>query len=573
MKEERKADRILKNGQIYTVDLEGNQVEYEAMAVLGEKILSLGTNAELQAFAGPDTEMVDLGGRTVLPGLADSHLHASMTTELLFDFSLRGVEFAPEWTRRDYIRAYQEMLRKYRDEHPQAELIRGMGWNPVLFVAFVEGQPQASDLDEVVSDIPVMLRSFDHHYLWVNSKALELAGIGKETETPRNGVVERDEEGNPSGIFQETTAMDLLIRNLPGADYTVEEYKAGIRLYQEEFGSKYGNTLIFDAYCSENARQAYRELEESGELHMRVKSSFYADPSLPADQFDEMIRDKEQYRSEGFGIRTVKFFIDGSGLSFYLKEPFEEEWLAGLGMKAGYRGYAQWTPEELKEIFLRLDTEGLQIHLHCMTDGAVKAAVDAFAYVAQFNDIARNRHTITHLMLADKRDIERMAKMGIIAAIQPMWAIADSMSEQNGVAMLGKERIQNTYLFGSMRKAGCRISCGTDFPVTIPPSPYIGMGTGMTRTITPAHPEYETYKGISLGAEEEKVSLKEMVEGYTISSAYQCFLEDITGSLEPGKSADFAVLDRRLTDTEPQELGNIRVKQTFFKGKEVYSGE
>lgn len=303
--------------------------------------------------------MVDLGGRTVLPGLADSHLHASMTTEL----------------------------------------IRGMGWNPVLFVAFAEGQPQASDLDE------------------------------------------------------------------------------------------------------------------SGELHMRVKSSFYADPSLPADQFGDMIRDKEQYRSEGFGIRTVKFFIDGSGLSFYLKEPFEEEWLAGLGMKAGYRGYAQWTPEELKEIFLRLDTEGLQIHLHCMTDGAVGAAVDAFAYVAQFNDIARNRHTITHLMLADKRDIERMAKMGIIAAIQPMWAIADSMSEQNGAAMLGKERIQNTYLFGSMRKAGCRISCGTDFPVTIPPSPYIGMGTGMTRTITPAHPEYETYKGIALGAEEEKVGLKEMVEG------------------------------------------------------------
>lgn len=570
MREERNADRILKNGSIYTVDLAGNQFEYEAMAVAGEKIIALGRSSELAALAGPDTEWMDLDGNTVLPGLSDSHLHASMTTELLFDFSLRGVEFDPDRTRADYIRAYQEMLRAYRAEQPEAKLIRGMGWNPVLFVAFAQGQPQAQDLDEVVSDVPVMLRSFDHHYLWVNSKALELAGIDRQTETPRNGVVERDEAGNPTGIFQETTAMDLLIRNLPGADYTVEEYKAGIRFYQEEFGSKYGNTLIFDAYCSENARQAYRELEESGDLHMRVKTSFYADPSLPEAQFNEMIRNKGKYCSEGFGIRTVKFFIDGSGLSFYLKEPFEKEWLAGLGMKEGYRGYVQWTQEELNETFLKLDTEGLQIHLHCMTDGAVKMAVDAFEYVSNFNDVSKNRHTITHLMLADERDIERMAKMGIIAAIQPMWAIADSMSEQNGIAMLGKERIQNTYRFGAMRKAGCRISCGTDFPVTIPPSPFIGMGTGMTRTITPAHPEYETYKGLSLGAEEEKVSLKEMVEGYTISSAYQCFLEDITGSLEMGKSADFVILDRNIRETKPEELGNIQVKQTWFKGKVVY---
>ena len=124
-------------------------------------------------------------------------------------------------------------------------------------MAFSEGQPEAGDIDKVIKDIPVILRSFDHHYLWVNSKALELAGITSETPSPRNGVVERNEKGDPTGLFQETTAIDLLMRNLSGADYTVEEYKAGILHYQQEFGSKYGNTLIFDAYCSENARQAY----------------------------------------------------------------------------------------------------------------------------------------------------------------------------------------------------------------------------------------------------------------------------------------------------------------------------
>lgn len=571
MKQEKQADLVLKNGHIYTIDLKGNPSEYKAMAVLGETICALGNPEEMEGRTGADTRVMDLKGNTVLPGLADSHLHASMTTELLFDFSLRGVDLDPNMTRRDYIKAYQEKLRQHVRQNPEAELIRGMGWNPILFVAFAEGQPTAADLDEVVKDIPVILRSFDHHYLWVNSKALELAGITKETDTPRNGVVERDKEGNPTGVFQETTAIDLLIRNLPGADYTVEEYKAGIRFYQEEFGNPYGTTLIFDAYCSENARQAYREMETSGELHMRVRTSFYADPSLEASQFDDMIRDKDKDRSEGFSIQTVKFFIDGSGLSFYMNEPFERNWLQGLGMEEGYRGYSQWTQEELNEIFLRLDRAGLQIHLHCMGDGAVRRAADAFEYVSQFNDVSKNRHTITHLMLADPKDLERMGKLGIIAAIQPMWAMADSMSEESGAAMMGNERSHNMYLFGTMKRAGCRLTCGTDFPVTIPPSPFLGIETGMTRAITPPHPEYETYKELTLGEESEKVSLDDMLEGYSISSAYQCFLEGKTGSLEVGKSADFVILDRKLMAAEPETIGSAQAVHTFFKVKEVYT--
>ncbi|MCQ4636202.1 amidohydrolase [Anaerovorax odorimutans] len=565
------ADLILRGGQIYSINSSGKRVEYEAMAVSGETILALGTNEDMKPLIAEKTKILDLEGKTVLPGLADSHLHASMTAELIFDFDLRGVEFTPDKTRDDYIREYQEKIKAYVENNGDVAIVRGSGWNPTLFVSDPMGQPMAADIDAVCPDIPVILRSFDHHYLWVNSKALELAGITKDTPSPRNGVVERGPIGNPSGIFQETTAIDLLLRNLPGADYSVEEYKEGIKYYQTKFGSLYGNTLIFDAYCSENARKAYMELEQEGALNLRVRSSFYADPSLPAEQFDTIIAEKDRYCSDGFTIRTVKFFIDGSGLTFFLNEPFEKEWLESIGMEEGYRGYAQWTQEELNEYFLKLDSAGLQIHLHCMTDGAVRMALDAFEYAAGFNDIRKNRHTITHIMLADEADIRRMGELGIIAAIQPMWAIADSMSEEAGAAMLGEERIHRTYPFGSLRASGCRISCGTDFPVTIPPSPFIGIQTGMTREITPAHPEYQKYKGISLGAEKEKVSLDDMIEGYSISSAYQCFLDERTGSLEKGKSADFVLLDKRITDVRKEEIETLKAEKTFFKGREVYS--
>lgn len=574
MKSDLKADLVLRNGQIYTIDIESKKTEYDAMAILGGKILSLGTNQDMERFIGPETKWINLQGKTALPGLSDSHLHASMTAELVFDFRLRGVDFTPGKGRRDYIEAYLRQLDAYRKANSKAEIIRGMGWNPALFMSDPVGQPKAADLDKICSDVPVILRSFDHHYLWVNSKALERSNITKETATPRNGIIERDLEGNPTGVFQETTAIDLLLRNLPGADYTVEQYKEGIRYYQNEFGSKYGNTLIFDAYCSENARQAYMEMEQTGELNLRVRTSFYADPSLPSSQFDEMLAKKSEYRSgDGFAIETVKFFIDGSGLSFFLNQPFEEKWLASLGIDAGYRGYSQWSQEELNESFRKLDSAGLQIHLHCMTDGAVKMAVDAFEYAAQFHNVKKNRHTITHLMLAEEAEIQRMADLGIIAAIQPMWAIADSMSEEMGSAMLGASRIHNTYPFGTMKRLGCRITCGTDFPVTIPPSPFIGMQTGIQRTITQTHPEYEKYKGIQLGEEKEKLSLEDMVEGYSISSAYQCFLDHTTGSLEVGKSADFVILNQNLTETPPDGIGSIKVERTFFKGSEVYSAE
>lgn len=564
------ANLVLQNGNIYSIDKDGCETKYNAMAISGGTIVSLGDTDSMTQLIDGNTEIIDLKGRSVLPGLADSHLHVSMTAEMVLDFDLRSVVFGTLSSRQEYIAAYQKLIREYAKAHPEAAIIRGTGWNPVIFEAYPQGQPEASDIDEVCADIPVILRSFDHHALWVNSKAIELAGITDKTPDPRNGVVERDDDGTPSGIFRETTAMDLLLRNLPGADYTVEEYKEGIRCYQREFGNKYGTTLVFDAYCSDNAIKAYRQMEADGELTMRVRTAYYADPSLPESQFDDILSKKESCDPDGdFAIKTVKFFMDGSGLTFYLNDPFEAEWLSAIGMPEGYRGYPQWELEEIKRIFLRLDSSGYQIHIHCMGDGALKLSLDAFEYVAGFNDIRKNRHTIAHVMLADDADIKRMADMGIIAAVQPMWPVADSLSNKSGLAMMG-HRTYEVYPFGSLKKAGVKLTCGTDFPVTIPPDPFIGMMTGMLRTVSPAHPEYELYKGQSLGEEKEKLQLRDLIEGYSIASAYQCWLEDVTGSLEVGKSADFIILDADIDAVEAARIADIKVQQTYFKGRKVY---
>lgn len=565
------ASLVLQNGNIYSIDKNGCETKSNAMAISGGEIISLGNADSMSELMDDSTEVIDLKGRSVLPGLADSHLHVSMTAEMVFDFDLRSVVIGTKSGRQEYIEEYQKLIKAYVDANPDVKMVRGTGWNPVIFGAYPDGQPEAADIDAVCTDVPVILRSFDHHALWVNSKALELAGITKDTPDPRNGIVERDEKGNPYGVLREATAMDLLLRNLPGADYTVEEYKAGIKCYQENFGNKYGTTLVFDAYCSENAIEAYKEMEENGELTMRVRTAFYADPSLPESQFDEILAKKDKYDSHGdFAIKTVKFFMDGSGLTFYMCEPFEAEWLKVLDMPEGYRGYSQWNLDEIKRIFLKLDSAGYQIHIHCMGDGALKMSLDAFEYVAKFNDIKRNRHTIAHVMLAKEDDIRRMGDMGIMAAVQPMWPVADSLSNKSGLAMMG-HRTYEVYPFGSLKEAGVKITCGTDFPVTIPPNPFIGMMTGMLRTVCPIHPEYEIYKGQSLGEEKEKLELDDLIKGYCIESARQCWLEDITGSLEVGKSADFVILDRDIKAIPAEQIGDITVEQTYFKGKKVYS--
>ena len=557
-------------GEIISADGDGILKKYEAMVTEEDKIIYVGDVDGVPE----DAERIIIDGKTIVPGFTDSHLHASSMTELVFDVDILLGQPGTMLPRDEAIKAYREKLIEGFKGRTGENILYATGWDPGIFMGSEDGFPKASELDGIADDVPVIVNSYCHHYIWVNRKALEIAGITAEDEEPRNGKIWRDKDGNPEGVFQENTAISYLKRKIPESDYTVEQYKAGIKAFQDTFASPLGMTLVFDAYNSENGMKAYSELAESGELNIRVKTCFYADPAASAEQFDEMIAKKDAYHvSDLFNVDTVKFFMDGSGLSFFMNEPFEKEWLKMVGMPEDYRGYAQWEQDEINEIFTRLDKEGFQIHVHCMGDAAVKMTLDALEYAAERNGLGR-RHTIAHVMNADESDLERFGKLQVVAAMQPMWAQYASLAETMSSKTLGMDRILDEYRIGKLIESGAVVSFGTDFPVTIPPSPILGMQTAVSRSVTTGQPDYEIFKERRLGPidnqERDCITPAEALECCCYGGAYQCFLENVTGSLKPGMSADYVILNGSFTSCEDNEIESLTVAETYFKGKKVF---
>lgn len=567
-----KASMILINGDIKSCDLDGTLHEYSAMAVDGEKILAVGTDEEIMKFAGEKTAVKDLQGRTVLPGLCDAHLHASSTREITAPFDFYDT-CEGEHTRDEVISMVQDTIRKYMAAEDISTGVRITGWNPIVFTNSSAGFPTAKDLDAVCPDVPVALRSVCQHYMWVNSKALEKAGVNKDTPDPKNGIIYRDKDGNPTGIFQELSAVNMMKRILPEADHTVEEYKESIMTFQERFAKPVGITMICDAMATPNAVEAYQELAREGKLDMRVSGVYAADSSMPDEQFDAFIERKgKDTVGDIYHIPTVKFFVDGVEFGFYMCEPFEKEANLKAGYPADYRGFPQWSLDEAKRIFLKLDQAGFQIHVHAMGDGAVKLTLDAFEYVRKHNPDSHNRHAIAHVMNIKPEDIKRMAELDVIGSIQPTWGPIDS-HEAGNAFMMGKERIEEAYPFGLLAKAGVRLASGTDFPIIPILNPFQGIEMGETRALPKSHPDYEKWHTVIRGGEENKIDFNTMLQSYTINGAYEMFYDDITGSLEPGKSADFVILPCKLKDVDIEDYEKIRPDEVWFKGRKTYSKE
>ena len=568
---EMKADLVVKNGRIFDG---GNALENTAIAVKEGKFIFVGRDEDIRKYIAEDTKVIDAEGKSILPGFVDAHLHATMCAELSATKLIYGIDRNEGEERRAYIERVMEPIRQYAEENPELPIIRSTGWVPAAFQLDAEGTPTCYEVDELVcADRPVMLRSFDHHSVLVNSKALEMAGIDKDTPTPRNGVMSRDEKGNPTGLFQELSAICMLIDKLPLIDFSVEEYKKGILDFQKDQAFIHGIMGIFDAYATENALLAYKELAESGDLKIRVSTALLADLSKPFSQFEQMIADKGKYNvGDDFKIETVKFFCDGGGFTFYMNEPFESQVLKDMGYPADYRGFPQWTEEEMKEAFLMLAKSGYQIHVHAMGDAAVKQTLNAFEYIEE-NGVKGRRNSIAHIMNIDDDDIERMARLNIIGSIQPTWPIIDYFSTTFIQPLLGRRRMYEQYPIGRMKKAGAVMASGTDFPITVELDPLKGIQVGVTRTSPKESPHYEEYKGIISGPEDnptaDLMSLDDMIESYTISGAYQMFTEDITGTIEVGKCADFVILDSVIEETDPMDIGKIKVDKFFLRGEQV----
>ena len=561
-----KVDIIIKNGKIFS------DKESSSIAIGDGKIIDVGSEEKINAYAGDGVEVIDAEGCSIIPAFIDAHLHSSSCTELYKTKLMYGFDRYPEESRQDYIDRMMAELKKYCDENPDLPIIRSVGWNPAEFQEDPEGEPTCRDLDKICPDRPMTMRSYDHHYLLVNSKVMEMGGITKETPDPSGGMV-RDENGEPTGLFREMQAIDIVFDNVELADFSVEEYKEGLMAFQEQYALPNGIMGVFDAYASSNAMEAYHQLAEEGKLKIRVRSAWLADPSEGDEQFDKMVAEKGKYDvGEDFQIDTIKFFCDEGLFGFYVIEPFEEEILKLNGLPEDYRGGSQWTDERLKNAFLKLSKAGFQIHVHCMGDAAVKQILDGFEYVRD-QGVKGNRNAIAHIVNITEEDMKRMAELEVIASMQPSWPLYDGFAENFSEPLLGRDRVLNQYPMGRLHRAGVVIASGTDFPVLTVINPFIGIQIGVTRKNPKNSPDYEQYKDVICGPDDDPeidcMTLEEMIKSYTASGAYEMFTDKITGSIECGKSADILVLDRDLENTDIMDVEFTQIKHRIFKGEMI----
>lgn len=563
------ATLVIINGSIKSCDLQGVVTVSEAMAVKDDKIIFVGTNEEVQKYITDTTKVIDQKGNTVLPGLCDAHLHSSSTREILEEFTLYST-LRPDITREETIEIVQNTICQFKEKKDISTGIRITGWNPVVFLESEEGLPSAKDLDKVCDEVPVVLRSVCQHYLWLNSKALEKAKVDKNTITPENGIIYRDEEGNPTGIFQELPAVNMIKEILPEADHTIAEYEESIMKFQEMFALPMGITMVCDAMASRNAVKAYQNLARDGRLKIRVSGVYAADNGKPKSQFDEFIERKgKDDVDDMYHIPTVKFFVDGVEFMFYMCEPFEKEALLQAGYGEDYRGFPQWDLEGNKKIFTKLDAAGFQIHIHAMGDGAIKESLEALEYARKQNPDKDNRHAIAHVMNIKPEDVKKMAELNVIGSVQLLWGAYTQEDDKNKFLM-GEKRIEECYEFGVLANGGVRLAAGTDFPIDPFLNPYLGMQVGVTRHVPISHPAYEKYKDVIRGGVKNCLTRDQVLAAYTINGAYEMFYDDITGELVAGKSADFVLLDCNMDQMEIDEFENIRPTSVYFKGKEAY---
>ena len=536
------ADLALTGGRIYTVD--GARSWAEAVAIKDGRIVFVGTNEEAKAHIGKATNVVDLKGRMVVPGFQDAHIHPISA----------GVEAkACDLNAATNVDEYIATIKKYAEANPDEPWITGGGWS---MAAFGPGALARRGLiDAVVPDRPVILWSRDGHTTWVNSKALEVAGITKKTPDPVDGRIDRDPKtGAAVGSLQEGASGLVTSKMPPTSD---AKRNAGLR-YAVKFLNGLGITALQDASVNEDDLKAYRMLDDAGGLSMHVIGSIWWKRDQGIEQIENIKRLRSEFTKGHIDAGTVKIMQDGV-MENYTAAMLEPYLLPG---KKGVRGIPMVEPEKLKEAVTRLDAEGFQVHFHAIGDAAVRQSLDAVAAARAANGDQGHRHHISHIQLIDTADVPRFKELGVVANYQPLWAYADDYITELTIPFLGPERSSHMYAINTLLKSGATVAFGSDWSVSSP-NPFEEMETAITRlgalgdTTEPFLPE-------------EAITLAQALDAFTINAAYVNRLEKDTGSLEVGKRADLAVLDRNLFDIKPAELSDTKVLVTLFEGKPVH---
>jgi predicted amidohydrolase YtcJ len=529
------ADLIVTHADVYTVDRQHPRAE--AVAVIGERIVAVGSLADIDAWRGPETHVIDAHGKLLLPGFNDAHVHFTDGGADLAQVQLNDATSAKEFTRRIAAQAAKT---------PKGEWVLGGSWDETKWSP--RQVPGTWLIDGVTRDVPVFVSRYDGHQGLANSAAMNLAGITAGTADVPGGVIVRDAGGNPTGIFKDA-AEDLIFKVIPPPSH---EQRLAAARRALAYAASAGVTSVQHMSADYADLAVYSELQDKGELTTRI----YCAPLETGWQDQARVGLRRAWGSSYLRVGAVKGFADGSigSRTAALFEPYSDE-----PENRGILSAEMHPPEAMLERLMKADGAGLQLRVHAIGDRAISMILDMFADIEKADGYHDQRMTIEHAQHVAPKDFERFARLHVIASMQPYHAIDDGRWVE---ARIGHERARSSYAWRSFLDHGVTLAFGTDWDVA-PLDPLLGLYAAVTRaTLDGRNP-----RG---WIPEQKITLAEAVEAYTLGSAFAEFQEKEKGSITPGKLADMVILSGDIFAMKPEAIRNVKVETTIVGGRIVY---
>lgn len=529
------AHKIISSDAVFTgVENEAKPV---ALAIRDNKIIAIGSKEEMNAYKGAETKEFHYGNQLIMPGFHDAHLH------LMFGslFSHASIDLSSAQSAEEAV----DILKTFAEQHTTDEWVVGYGWDHTNWL--IKEFPTRFHLDQVIANRPVILFHAEGHYTWVNTEALNLAKVTKETENPAYGTIQKDHNGELTGILIETATNVVADIALDFSEKKREELFEAFLAQSARLGVTSVNDLFASAFDKLNNYDLYKAYEDKGKLTTRI----HLYPELNGD-IEKAKELREKYQSDKLRLGGLKQFIDGvvTGHTAYMLDPYLDN--------PETQGAPAFPEETIKEWVRQADEAGFQIRFHTIGDGAVRLGLDAFEEAAQENGKRDSRHALEHIEVIHPSDIARFNDLGVIPSVQPSHLAL--MPKESHTLRVGKEKDLYTYLCKTLQDSVEHIAFSTDYPITSL-DPFKELYYAVTRM---------DFNGEAWN-DQESVTLAEAIKAYTKGSAYSTFRDKELGTLEVGKFADLIVLDRNLFDVPTEEIKDAQVSLTLMDGNVVYS--
>ncbi len=534
-------DLIVVNADILTMDPFTPRAE--ALAASGGKVCALGTTGEIRALAGPSTRIVDAGGRLILPGFQDTHIHLQDSG---YHYGMTaGLDDART------IAELQDILAAFAAGKPGDGWVKGVGWYTGIFT---DHNLDRHVLDAAVPDRPCFILASDGHNACLNSRAIETIGLVKGTVDPLNGHFVLDAAGMPTGMLHES-AVDWATDRMP--EVTDADYADGVR-YGQALCNCHGITGVLDALVEERHARVYRSLADSGDLTVRICATAQVFPAeSTADALARVETLRRANQRDMFRIHSAKFFLDGvlENRTAVMLDDYSDE--------IGGNAPLMFGSEQVKDLFAAFDAARFQIHVHAIGDGAVRAALDGLEAAKEANGLWPSLHQIAHVQCIDPADIPRFAQLGAVANLQSLWARHEPSVTDVALPMVGEARGNWMYAFRSLIDAGAMHTLSSDWGVSTL-NPFQIMETALTRQPPRKNGDHPVF------LPQERLTREQCIKAYTTNAAASAWRAETTGSLSLGKFADLIVLDRDIITCDVYDIGDTQVLLTLLGGREVH---